>query len=49
MTPIREALLKLEQEGLVKTIPRKGTYIIELTDQDIIEYTRIRFALRIAP
>jgi DNA-binding GntR family transcriptional regulator len=45
MTPIREALLKLEQEGLVKTIPRKGTYITELTDQDIIEYTRIRFAL----
>ncbi len=45
MTPIREALIKLEQEGVVKTIPRKGAYVIELTDQDVLEYTRIRFAL----
>ena len=45
MTPVREALLKLEQEGIVKTIPRKGAYIIELTDQDVIEYTKIRFSM----
>lgn len=45
MTPIREALIKLEQEGLVKTIPRKGAYIIELSDQDVLEYTLIRFAM----
>jgi DNA-binding GntR family transcriptional regulator len=45
MTPIREALIKLEQEGIVKTIPRKGAYVIELTDQDVLEYTRIRFAM----
>jgi DNA-binding GntR family transcriptional regulator len=47
MTPIREALIKLEQEGIVKTIPRKGAYIIELTDQDVLEYTRIRFAMEV--
>ena len=45
MTPIREALLKLEQEGIVQTIPRKGVYIIELTDQDVIEYTKIRYSM----
>jgi DNA-binding GntR family transcriptional regulator len=45
MTPVKEALLRLEQEGIVRTIPRKGTYVIELTDRDIIEYTRIRLAL----
>ncbi|GAB4364209.1 MAG: GntR family transcriptional regulator [Spirochaetales bacterium] len=45
MTPVKEALLRLEQEGMVRTIPRKGTYVIELTDRDIIEYTHIRFAL----
>jgi len=45
MTPVREALLKLEQEGIVETIPRKGVYILELTDRDIIEYTRIRYSM----
>lgn len=45
MTPVKEALLRLEQEGIVETIPRKGTYVTELTDRDIIEYTRIRLSL----
>lgn len=45
MTPVKEALLRLEQEGIVKTIPRKGTYVTQLTDQDIVEYTRIRLSL----
>lgn len=45
MTPVKEALLRLEQEGIVKTIPRKGTYVTQLTDTDIVEYTRIRLAL----
>lgn len=30
-TPIKLALAKLEQIGLVRTIPRRGTYVIELT------------------
>lgn len=45
LTPVKEALLRLEQEGLVKTIPRKGAYVTQLTERDIIEYTRIRLAL----
>lgn len=47
MTPVKEALLRLEQEGIVETIPRKGTYVTRITDRDIIEYTRIRLALEL--
>jgi DNA-binding GntR family transcriptional regulator len=47
MTPVKEALLRLEQEGIVKTIPRRGTFVTEITDRDIIEYTRIREALEL--
>ena len=47
MTPVKEALLRLEQEGIAETIPRKGTYVTQITDRDIIEYTRIRVALEI--
>lgn len=45
LTPVKEALLMLEQEGLVKTVPRKGAYVAQLTHRDIVEYTQIRLAL----
>jgi DNA-binding GntR family transcriptional regulator len=45
LTPVKEALLMLEQEGLVKTVPRKGATVTQLTHRDIIEYTQIRLAL----
>ena len=45
LTPVKEALLLLEQEGLVKTVPRKGAYVTQLTNRDILEYTQIRLAL----
>lgn len=32
-TPIKIALAKLEQNGLVTTIPRRGTYVITLTHE----------------
>ena len=47
MTPVKEALLRLEQEGIAETIPRKGTYVTQITDRDIIEYTHIRVALEL--
>jgi DNA-binding GntR family transcriptional regulator len=47
MTPVKEALLRLEQEGITRTIPRKGTYVTQITDQDVIEYTKIRLALEL--
>jgi DNA-binding GntR family transcriptional regulator len=44
-TPIKIALAKLEQEGLVETIPRRGTYVIELTNEMMIEIYSLREVL----
>lgn len=44
-TPIREAIRKLELEGLVKTFPRKGVYVAELSPKDIADVLEVRAAL----
>jgi len=36
-TPIREALSRLEQEGLVQNIPRRGAFLVRKTKKDILE------------
>jgi DNA-binding GntR family transcriptional regulator len=36
-TPVREVLLKLEHEGLVRIIPRRGVIVEPLRMQDIVE------------
>jgi DNA-binding GntR family transcriptional regulator len=36
-TPIREALSRLEQEGLVETVPRKGAFVVRKTKAEILE------------
>src|SRR3546814_12434861 len=36
-TPIREALARLEQEGLVTVIPRRGVFIVRKTGKEILE------------
>jgi DNA-binding GntR family transcriptional regulator len=36
-TPVREALLRLEHEGLVRTVPRRGVYVVRKTKAEIIE------------
>ena len=45
MTPIKEAFMLLEKEGLVVTVSRKGTFVRELSREDIAEYCQIRHAL----
>ena len=35
-TPIREALHCLEQDGLVRIVPKKGIYVTDITIQDIL-------------
>jgi len=35
--PIREAIIALEREGLVRTIPRRGTFVWEFRKQDILD------------
>ncbi len=44
-TPVREAIRKLELEGLVAIIPRRGAYVAGLSLKDIIEVFEIRGAL----
>ncbi len=44
-TPVREIFRRLENDGLVKNIPYKGTYVSDLKKDDIEEILDIRFAL----
>jgi DNA-binding GntR family transcriptional regulator len=36
-TPVREALARLEHEGLVRILPRRGVYIVRKSKAEIIE------------
>src|SRR5690348_16690814 len=36
-TPIREAMTLLEQEGFLRTVPRRGIYIVRKTKKQIVE------------
>ncbi len=44
-TPLREALARLEQEGLVKIIPRRGVFIARRTKAEILEMITVWAAL----
>ncbi|MCM3759361.1 GntR family transcriptional regulator [Alkalihalobacillus oceani] len=44
-TPVKEALRVLSYEGLVVTVPRKGTYVSELVDTSIEEFMMLKAIL----
>jgi len=44
-TPVREAIRKLELEGLVIMVPRKGAYVAGLSSEDIKDVVEIRAIL----
>lgn len=44
-TPIREAIRKLELEGFVVMVPRRGTYVADISLKDIAQVFEIRSAL----
>jgi len=44
-TPLRDALIRLEMEGFVRILPRRGVIVNELTIQDIKDYYQILGAL----
>lgn len=46
-TPVREALHKLEREGLLKNIPNRGFFVTEIKEKDIREIFQIREALEV--
>lgn len=41
-TPIREAIRKLEKEGLITIEPRRGAYVSQLSSQDMVEILEVR-------
>ena len=46
-TPVREAIRKLEMEGFVVMIPRRGTYVSNMSIKDINDVYEIRTSLDI--
>ncbi len=44
-TPIREALMSLEQEGFVRSVPRRGVFVIRRTKGEIVEMIIVWAAL----
>src|ERR671918_2735844 len=36
-TPVREAMAQLEREGFVRSVPRRGVYVVRKTKQEVIE------------
>jgi DNA-binding GntR family transcriptional regulator len=44
-TPIREAVAMLEQQGFVKSMPRRGIMVLKKTKRDVVEMIQIWAAL----
>ena len=44
-TPLREALARLDQEGLVRIVPRRGIYIVRKSKIEILEMITVWAAL----
>lgn len=41
-SPVREAILRLEQEGLVRTIPRRGAVVVGVTFGELLKLYEVR-------
>jgi DNA-binding GntR family transcriptional regulator len=41
-TPIREAINRLEKEGLVEIFPQRGAFVVQFTEKDVYELFLIR-------
>jgi len=44
-TPIRETLCRLENEGIVKVIPRRGAFVIKQCKERVVEILQVREVL----
>lgn len=44
-TPIRETLLRLEHEGIVKIIPRRGAFVVSQSDEKVTDLLQVREVL----
>ena len=46
-TPLQEALVRLEKEGLVESIPRRGTFIKKFSSAEMVEIYELREVLEV--
>jgi DNA-binding GntR family transcriptional regulator len=44
-TPVRESIPLLEMEGWVKSVPRKGTFVCNISEKDVEEVIQLRRAM----
>ncbi len=44
-TPVREALQRLDREGLIKLVPNKGAVVLGISEEDLIDIYKIRMRL----
>ena len=44
-TPVREALQRLDREGLIKLVPNKGAIVLGISEKDLIDIYKIRMRL----
>src|SRR6201993_2147452 len=44
-TPVREAMAQLEREGFVRSVPRRGVYVVRKTKHEVIELIQAWAAL----
>lgn len=44
-TPIREALVLLEKDGIVRNVPRRGVFVVRKTRREIVEIIHVWAAL----
>ena len=44
-TPVREAMAQLEREGFVRSVPRRGVYVVRKTRAEVIELITVWAAL----
>lgn len=46
-TPIREALARLEMDGLIKTVPKVGTFVTGITAGNVLEIMETRLMIEL--
>jgi DNA-binding GntR family transcriptional regulator len=44
-TPVREAMAQLEREGFVRSVPRRGVYVVRKSKKEVIEMITVWAAL----